>query len=350
MNNTIKRIITLILTALLCISASAEMDEKNTLENLFTFNICINPEIAEQENFDKSQLIFVTPPENDAYRARVLSYARAGDFTETINGLKITVLRKLAVNSLCAMEWTIENVSGEPRYIEPGMMTVNGQVGAYSGSSSLGSVLLPGERRQFVAATMLPELEGESCEAAIPCGEYRIAAEAIAAAEDKEWTPDEDQIEPIGEALFTVTIARDTEPVLRAQQDVNAQIKWRDSMLAVEEAWQSISNGSYTVLRIFDTYEQAAANNPCDDETGWDFELYCDQEENGGMWISIGGGVLDDIPFELDDGRWAYALNKTAEMLNWLPENGTVYVVPRTMGEDGMLIEDWTAAIKLQLQ
>ena len=348
MKRIIERMFALMLAASLCIGGTGQAiaEEKNTLENLFTYNLCMNPEVAEQKEFDESHLIYTVPPENDAYRARVLEYAHSGDFAQTINGMKVTVLRQLAVNRLCAMEWTIENVSGEPRYIEPGVMTVNGQVGAYSGGGRMDQVLLPGEKCQLVAAMMLPELDGETCVAAVSCREYRI----VGSMANEVLTPEDGQLELIGEAEFLVTIDRDTEPEMYAQLGENTQIEWRGSTLAVSEAWQSISDGSYTLLRIFDTYEQAMANNPCDKANGWDFRLYCDETENGLLWIRIGGGILDDVPFELEDGRWAYALNKSAEMMNWLPPNGKVYIVPCIMNDAGTLSEEWEAAIELVLR
>lgn len=352
MKKIVPIMLTMIFAAFLCMDGTgwAVTEEKNTLENLFTYNLCMNPEVAEQKEYDESQLIYTVPPENAVYRDRVLEYARAGDFTQTINGLKVTVLRKLAVNSLCAMEWTIENISEEPRYIKPGVMTVDGQVGAYNGAGRIDRVLQPGEKCQLVAAVMLPELDGESCEAAVSCSEYRIVGSAIQESMDGAWIPDDGQIELVGEADFLITVERDSEPVMQVQTGDNTQIEWRGSTLLVREAWQSISNGSYTLLRIFDTYEQALENNPCDEVNGWDFRLYCDQTENGKLWIGIGGGILDDVPFELEDGRWAYTLNKTAEMMNWLPSNGTVYIVPCIMSDGGVLAEEWDAAIELILQ
>lgn len=335
-----KRFVCIICALAMLLSCSALAEAEVTLEQMFLYRVCQNPEIAQQPDFDKEDLIWDQPQSNVEYQARVMSFAQPLNTVQEQNGLRFTALRGIAVNDLCALEWTIENISGEPRLLDEGWLEVNGPSGAYSVHSLHGMVLLPGEARTGMAKVMLPGLSGDTCQLCIRYGEYAIASEDIPSDRSKpitEW--DEDAAELCGDT-FTVELLRDTEkPLLELVAPV--EVEWRDSVLRLESAELSLSGGAFTVLRIFDTEEAAKANSPWN----WDFDLLESRDDATSTWVQVGGGTLDDEPFRMDDGRYAYRVTKTAEFLNWLPQR--LCIVPRADGGDGNYQPDWSAAIEL---
>lgn len=320
-----------------------------TLEQLFEYRDCLNPEIQDQPDFDKVDLVFVTPKANADYSARVMSYAHAVTSEQTVGGLRFTASRALAVNNLCAVEWTIENVADEARLLVAGVPLTDGKGGACSINTGSGKVLLPGERMRCATQTMTPGLEGDTCEFSIAYSEYRIAQDAIPADRTKDCQPDEEDVELLGEATFSLTLDRASAPVMSALKPGEVrEIEWQGSTLRITEAWQSISDGSYTVMRIFDTREEALAHDVWGDDW-WDMQPYTALSEEGHGWIKVGGGEADDEPVQLEDGRWGFSMTHTAALLNWLPD-GKVYMVPWLPGEDGLAVPQWDSAVELALQ
>lgn len=295
----------------------------NTIENLFTY---ANAPDAEDKLADAAgDAVPTEHPLNAAYRAELCGYIRAEQHEAVSGGLRFRALRSLAVNSLCVLEWSVENVSDEPLRLEAGHMEVNGGCGDVRRAVSSGRVLQPGERALCVAADSRFDRQGEEIDVRVEYDVYRAAGEP-------------------GAAVFELSVRRDQVDALSALAGGEVvEREWRGSTLRVTEAWQSIAGGSYTVLRIFDTEEQARANSPFT-ENWWDVRPYCTPDGDGRHWIAIGGGAGDDEPFQLEDGRWAYSITHTASILNWLPE-GRIYLVPMT--EEG---GDWQSAIELELQ
>ncbi|MBQ8507951.1 MAG: hypothetical protein IJ466_11050 [Clostridia bacterium] len=337
-----KRCICLMFALLIFGCALAEEDAR--LEQMFLYRICLNPEIAQQPDFDKSDLIWEQPTENRAYQELVMSYAMSLNMTQEKNGLRFTALRGISVNNLCALEWSIENISGEPRQLGEGWMHADGETGAYSVHSLNGVVLRPGEMKTGMAMLMIPDLNGDTVELSIEYSEYAIGEMDIAAAQSAQSgasAVNDDEASPaLCSEIFTIELPRSTAPEL-LRLEFPIETEWRDSTLRVENAQLSLSNGIFTILRIFDTREAALAEPSWE----WDFELLEVPGEVTCEWIRVGGGTFDDEPFEMEDGRWAYRLTKTAEFINHLPDK--LYIVPRTEGENGYMPE-WDAAIELR--
>ena len=295
----------------------------NTIENLFTYEN--TPDAEDKLAGAAGDAVPTEHPMNAAYRAELGGYIRAEQFEAVSGGLRFRALRSLAVNSLCVLEWSIENVSDEPLRLEAGCMEVSGGCGDIRRAVSSGRVLQPGERVLCVAADSRFDRQGEELDVRVKYDVYRAAGEQSA-------------------AVFDMSVRRDRADAMSALTGGEVvEREWRGSTLRVTEAWQSLAGGSYTVLRIFDTEEQARANSPFS-ESWWDVRPYCTPDEDGRHWIAIGGGEGDDEPFRLEDGRWAYSITHTASMLNWLPK-GSVYLVPMT--EEG---GDWQSAIELELK
>ncbi|MGN0742183.1 MAG: hypothetical protein ACI4L8_06005 [Candidatus Fimadaptatus sp.] len=344
----------LLVLAMTCACAGAEPEAvvgplaASSLEELFSYRECLNPEIAQQPGFDKDDLEYETPAASAAYCARLMAHVETLESVQEQGELRMTARRALAVNSLCALEWTIENIGDEPLLLDYGMMETNGEVGAVSAFGGGNMVLLPGEYVECAAANMTPGLSGAECEIRLHYATYRLPAGKVPKDRSAELYPDEADIGPVGEYEFALTVPRSAERVMSAlAQGETRDYEWQGSTLRLTEARQSISDGSYTVLRIFDTREEALAHDPGSDDW-WDVQFYTELTDEGSAWVKVGGGSMDDEPFELEDGRWAYSITHTAELLNWLPE-GRVYMVPWLPGEDGMAVPQWDSAVELAM-
>lgn len=299
---------------LLAGAAGAEDAQKDCLENLFSYNICLNPEIAQQEGFDKANLIFEEPAQASAYREALLKYAddQAADMTE--GPIQFHAGRALAVNDLAALEWAVTNVGNEPRYIVTDYMLLDGRDDcAYTGSSPVSALLRPGESREGASAVMALGCAGEEAVLSMSCTEYRLKA----GAPSKEDEIREEDLELIAVRQFEIRIPRHFAPVYALEAPV--EIPWRGGTLQITSAQVSLSGGVFTLTQIYDTEADALAHNPFSSDE-WDFEVWSDDDERADQWIAIGGGEGMDEPIRLKDGRYAYIMTKTAEMLNWLPD------------------------------
>ncbi len=298
---------------LLAVPAGAEDEQKACLEDLFSYNVCLNPEIAQQENFDKSNLIYEEPAQASAYREALLKYAddQAADMTE--GSLQFHAGRALAVNDLAALEWAVTNAGDEPRYIVTDYMLLDGRDDcAYTGSSPVSALLRPGESRAGASAVMAPNSAGEEALLSMSCTEYRLKA----GAPSQEDQIREEDLELIAIRQFELRIPRHFTPVYVLETPV--EIPWRGGTLQITSAQVSLSGGAFTLTQIYDTEADALAHNPFTSDE-WDFEVWSDDDERADQWIAIGGGESMDEPIRLKDGRYAYIMTKTAEMLNWLP-------------------------------
>lgn len=332
-----KRIVS-ILCAFALLFGSALAEEEPVLEQMFLYRVCRNPEIAQQPGFDEADLIWDQPQENADYQAMIFSHAQALNQVQEQNGLRFTAKRGLAVNELAALEWTVENISGESRLLDEGWLEVNGPTGAYNVHSLHGMVLLPGEIRTGLAKMMLPGLSGDTCQFSIRYGEYAIAPEEIPADRTEpiaQW--DKDAEELCGDT-FAIEMPRNIEKSL-FELAKPLEMEWQGSILRLTDAKLSLSGGAFTVLRIFADEQAARAVDPW----SWDFDTVESRDETGSRWVQVGGGTSDDEPFRMEDGRYAYRCTKTVDFLNWLPEK--LSIVPRSE-ENGYAL-DWDAAIEL---
>ena len=315
---------------------------QNSLEQLFTYAVL--PEGAEEpKGKAPDDAEFVVPKENESYRAELLKHVRAQDESVAQGAVRIRMLRSISVNTLTALEWSIENVSDAPILLTGGIMSVNGTCGAVSRAMNSDRILMPGEIMLCVAADQQPWLTGDEVSADVRYDVYSVAEGALPEDTSEEFFPEEGDAQLIGEAGLEIELERSIVPALSALKSGEViEREWRGSTLRVTQAWQSLSAGAYTVQRIFDTREQALANNPFADDW-WDARPYCAPDASGGEWIMVGGGEGDDEPIMLEDGRWAYTLTHTADMMNYLPE-GKVYIVPMTRD-----LKDYQSAIELEL-
>lgn len=340
-----KRIVCMICALAMLLGCHALAEDEVMLEQMFLYRICLNPEIAQQPDFDEANLIWEQPQPNADYQAQLMSFAQPLNIVQEQNGLRFTALRGIAVNDLYALEWTIENISGENRLLGQDWLQVDGEIGAYSAHSLDGAALRPGEVRKGAAAMMLPGLDGETCTLSIGYREYPATETDISGAQSSSAgaVAAEEPTEPrelLCSEVFTVELTSNTEPLLITQQEP-VEIAWRDSVLRLESAELSLSGGAFTLLRIFDTEGAAKDNSPWN----WDFDMLENSNDAHSTWVKVGGGTLDDEPFRLDDGRYAYRVTKTAEFLNWLPQQ--LYIVPCADNGDGNYASDWSVAIKL---
>ncbi|MGI6182577.1 MAG: hypothetical protein ACOYIH_00570 [Candidatus Fimadaptatus sp.] len=319
-----------------------EDTRQNSLEQLFTYAVL--PEGAEEPLGKAPEDIeLVVPGENEAYRAGLLKHVRARHESAGQGAVRIRALRSISVNTLTALEWSVENVSDAPILLTGGGMSVNGTCGAVSRAVNSDRILMPGEIMLCVAADQQPWLTGDAVSATVMYDVYSVAEGALPEDTGEEFFPEEGDAQLMGKAELAIELERSIVPALSALKSGEViEREWRGSTLRVTQAWQSLSAGAYTVQRIFDTREQALANSPFADDW-WDARPYCAPDEGGGDWIMIGGGSGDDEPVMLEDGRWAYSVTHTADMLNYLP-GSKVYIVPVT--RDG---EDYQSAIELEL-
>ena len=131
----------------------------NTIENLFTYANA--PDAEDKLAGAAGDAVPTEHPLNAAYRAELCRYIRAEQHEAVSGGLRFRALRSLAVNSLCVLEWSVENVSDEPLRLEAGHMEVNGGCGDVRRAVSSGRVLQPGERVLCVAADSRFDRQGE---------------------------------------------------------------------------------------------------------------------------------------------------------------------------------------------
>ncbi len=324
---------------MLCSTALAEA----SLEKLLYYEYCLNSELEKQPDFNKADLIFEQPEANQAYIERVLSHAQTLNEVQEVNGLRFTALRAVAVNDLYILEWDIENISGEPRLLAEQWMLVNGmEAQNYTDGGLSGRVLLAGERAQAVAASQVTGLEGDTCALSMEYYELSIDESLIPEDRTQPIEIDEENAEILCSETFAVQLARAfEEPVFQLTEPVERE--WQNSILRVTEVRLDISGGTMTMMRIFDTEEEALRHNPVGQEGGWDFMMVDGTDEEHNFWYSVSTGYVDDQPVKLEDGRYAYRFNRAIGFLNYFPES--LNLVPRTPGEDGQFAYDWEAAI-----
>ena len=340
-----KRMISVLMAVLLCCGA-ALAEEEVLLEQMFLYRICQNPEIAQQPGFDETDLVWEQPPENAEYQAHVMSCAQPLNVVQKQNGLRFTALRGIAVNDLYALEWTVENISGEPRQLGEDWLLVNGENAGYNVHSLHGALLQPGEKRKGAAVVRRPGLDEGIATLSIVYHEYAAdetavdrshLAGTVVAADEAQTAPQE----YLCSDAFAVELPRSEEPLVVSVSEP-MEVAWNNSVIRVESAELSVSGGSFSMLRIFETEEEALAVHPW----SWDFQLLDDEDERSSVWIRVGGGTLDDEPFQLEDGRYAYRVTKTADFLNYLPEQ--LSVVPCAEdSESGAYIPDWDSTIEI---
>lgn len=300
--------------------------------------------------------IDLTLKANDEYRELLRSLAKDSDVVYSGATLKIDICQTLATDDMTALTWQVTNVSDMPLYVQSNEYNVAFSGIDYdlcSGMMWKNYLIRPGETiNARFTGVLFEHFEPGNGVFTLDMKVYEIAPGGI----PEDYYTDETGLYAGGEFFpeeNMLSLKEDISlsvPMTMGASDVRSALKdgkpiERDFgryTLRVTQADMTAADAKFTIERIYDTEEEARADQPIGNSF-WDYEYVT---PDGMNWIRTAYGSIPDDPVELDDGRWAWRITNRVYFMYAQPD--VIMLTPRYFeGDNGYLPPLTDEAIEL---